>query len=100
MEFSKSHILEAPSNAKCMSKTMWNGLSCLCGEEIITGITSEVRDCSNTEKKIFFVRFAHKSYQTIEEFNQFLKCESATSPQELYLKFANVIRDRPWSLNW
>ena len=37
-------ILKAPSNAKYMSKTIKNELICLCGEEIITGIISQVKE--------------------------------------------------------
>ena len=40
----KRHILKAPSNAKYMSKTIQNELICLCGEEIVTGIISEVKE--------------------------------------------------------
>ena len=102
----KRHILKAPSNAKYMFKTIQNELICLCGEEIVTGIISEVkesrvfsiladdvRDCSNTERMSFVIRFVDKSCQIREEFVQFLECESGTSGQELYLKIVNVIRD-------
>ena len=58
-----------------MSKTIQNELICLCGEEIVTGIISEVkeskvfsilksnevRDCSNTEQILFVIRFVDKS---------------------------------------
>ena len=101
----KRHILKAPSNAKYMSKTMQNELICLCGEEIVTGIISEVkesrvfsiladdvRDCSNTEQMSFAIRFVDKSCQIREELAQFLECESGTFGQELYLKIVNVIR--------
>ena len=103
----KRHILKAPSNAKHMSKTIQNELTCLCGEEIITGIISdvkesrvfsiladEVRICSNIEQMSFVIRFVDKSCQIGEEFFQFLECESGTLGQELYLKIVNVIRDR------
>ena len=99
-------ILKAPSNANYMSKTIQNELICLCGEEIVTGIISEVkesrvfsilandvRDCSNTEQISFVLRFVDKSCQIREEFIQFLECESGTSGQKLYLKIVNVIRD-------
>ena len=105
-EILKKHILKAPSNAKYMSKTIQNELICLCGEEIVTGIISEVkeskvfsiladevRDCSNTEQMSFVIRFVDKSCQIREEFIQFLECESGTSGQELYLKIVNVIRN-------
>ena len=72
----KRHILKAPSNAKYISKTIQNDLICLCGEEIVTGIISEVkesrvfsiladevRDCSNTEQMSFVIRFVDKSCQ-------------------------------------
>ena len=88
-----------------MSKTIQNELICLCGEEIVTGIISEVkesrvfsiladevRDCSNTEQMSFVIRYVDKSCQIREEFIQFLECESGTSGQELYLKIVNVIR--------
>ena len=66
-EILKKHILKAPSNAKYMSKTIQNELICLCGEEIVTDIISEVRElrvfsiladevrdvCSNTEQMSF-----------------------------------------------
>ena len=77
----KRHILKAPSNAKYMSKTIQNELICLCGEEIVTGIISEVkesrvfsilvdevRDCSNTEQMSFVIQFVDKSCQIREEF--------------------------------
>ena len=66
----KRHILKAPNNAKYMSKTIQNVLICLCGEEIVTGIISEVkesrvfsiladevRDCFNTEQMPLVTRF-------------------------------------------
>ena len=102
----KRHILKAPSNAKCMCKTIQNELICLCGEEMVTGIISEVkesrvfsiladevRDCSNTEQMSFVIRFVDKSCEIREESIQFLECESGTSGQELYLKIVNVIGD-------
>ena len=67
-EILKKHILKAPSNAKYMSKTIQNELICLCGEEIVTGVISEVkesrvfstladeeRDYSNTEQMSFVI---------------------------------------------
>ena len=88
-----------------MSKTIQNELICLCGEEIVTGIISEVkesrvfsilpeevRDCSNIEQMSFVTQFVDKSCQIREEFIQFLECESGTSRHELYLKIVNVIR--------
>ena len=42
----KRHILKTPSNAKYMSKTIQNELICLCCEEIVTGIISEVKESS------------------------------------------------------
>ena len=69
-QIKKKHILKAPSNAKYMSKTIQNELICLCGEEIVTGIISEVkearvfstladeeRDYSNTEQMSFVIWF-------------------------------------------
>ena len=89
-----------------MSKTIQNELICLCGEEIVTGIISEVkeskvfsiladevRDCSNTEQMSFVIRFVDKSCQIREEFIQFLECESGTSGQELYFNIVNIIRN-------
>ena len=90
-----------------MYKTIQNELICLCGEEIVTDIISEVKesrafsiladevrdDCSNTEQMSFVMRYVDKSCQIREEFIQFLECESGTSGQELYLKIANVIRN-------
>ena len=90
-----------------MYKTIQNELICLCGEEIVTDIISEVTesrvfsiladevrdDCSNTEQMSFVLRYVDKSCQIREEFIQFLECESGTSGQELYLKIANVIRN-------
>ena len=90
-----------------MSKTIQNELICLCGEEIVTDIISEVTesrvfsiladevrdDCSNTEQMSFVMRYVDKSCQIREEFIQFLECESGTSGQELYLKIVNVIRN-------
>ena len=77
----------------------------MCGEEIDTGIISEVknsnvffvlgdevRDCSNTEMS-FVILFVDKSCQIREEFIQFWECESGTSGQELYLKIVNVMRN-------
>ena len=77
----------------------------MCGEEIVTGIISEVkesrvfsiladevRDCSNTEQISFVIRYFDKSCQIREEFIQFLECESGTSGQESYLKVVNAIR--------
>ena len=102
----KRHILKAPINAKYISRTIQNELICLCGEEIVTGIISkvkesivfsiladEVRDCSNTEQMSFAIRFVDNSCQIREEFMSFLECESGTSGQEHYLKIVNVIRD-------
>ena len=79
---------------------------CLCGEEIVIGIisevkesrvfsnlTDEVREYSNTEQLSFAIRFNDKSCQISEEFIQFLERESGTSGQELYLKIVNVIRN-------
>ena len=43
-EIKKKDILKAPSNAKYMSKTIQNELICLCVEEIVTGIISEVNE--------------------------------------------------------
>ena len=40
----KRHILKAPSNTKYMSQTRQNELICFCGEGIITGIISEVKE--------------------------------------------------------
>ena len=89
-----------------MSKTIQNELICLCREEIITGIISEIKeasvfsiladeakDFSNTEQILFVSRFVDKSRQIREECIQFLECESGTSCQELYLKMVNVIRN-------
>ena len=89
-----------------MSKTIENELICLCGEEIVTDVISEVkesrafsiladevRDCSNTEQISFFIRYVDKSCQIREEYIQFLECESGTSGQELYLKIVNAIRN-------
>ena len=102
----KRHILKAPINAKYISRTIQNELICLCGEEIVTGIISEVkeslvfsiladevRDCSNTEQMSFAIRFVDNSCQIREEFMSFLECESGISVQEHYLKIVNVIRD-------
>ena len=102
----KRHILKAPINAKYISRTIQNELICLCSEEIVTGIISEVkeslvfsiladevRDCSNTEQMSFAIRFVDNSCQIREEFISFLECESGTSGQEHYLKIVNVIRD-------
>ena len=102
----KKYILKAPSNATYMSKTIQYELIYLCGEEIDTGIISEVkesrvfstladevRDCSNTEQMSFVIRFVDKSCQIREEYIQFLEFESGTSGQELYLKIINVIRN-------
>ena len=102
----KRHTLKAPSNAKYTSRIIQNELICLCGEEIITGIISEVkesrvfsiladevRDCSSTEQMLFVIRFVDKSCQIIEEFIRCLECESGTSWQKLYLKIVNAIRD-------
>ena len=89
-----------------MPKIMQNELNCLCGEEIVTGIISEVkewrvffiladevRDCSNTEQISFFIRYIDKSCQIREEFIQSLECKSGTSGQERYLKIVNAIRN-------
>ena len=76
-----------------MSKTIQNELViiCLCGEEIVTDIISEVnksrvfsilfladeaRDCSNSnsEQMSFIKRYVDKSCQIREEFIQFLEC--------------------------
>ena len=89
-----------------MSKTIQIELICLCGEEIVTGIISEVkesrafsiladevRDCSNTEQISFVIRYVNKSCQIREEYIQFLECESGTSGEELYLKIVNAIRN-------
>ena len=105
-EIFKKHILKAPSNAKYMSKTIQNELICFCGEEILTGIISEVtesivffiladevRDCSNTEQTSFVIQYVEKSCQIREEFIKFLECESRTSGPELYLKIVNAIRN-------
>ena len=102
----KIHIIKAPNNAKCMPKTIQNELICLCGEEIVAGIISEVkkltgfsiladkvRDCSNTEQMSFVIRFADKSCQIRKEFIHFSECVSGTSRQELYLKIVHVIRE-------
>ena len=75
-EIFKKHILKAPSNPKYMSRTIQNELICLCGEEIVTGVISEVkelrvfsifadevRDCCNTEQMSFVFRYVHKSCQ-------------------------------------
>ena len=56
-------------------------------------LADEVRDCSNTEQMSIGIRFVDKSCQIREEFIQFLKRESGTSGQELYLKIVNVIRN-------
>ena len=102
----KRHILKVANNAKCMSKTIQNELICLCGEEIVAGIISEVkkltgfsiladkvRDCSNTEQMSFVIRFVDKSCQIRKEFIQFSEYESGTSRQGLYSKIVHVIRD-------
>ena len=102
----KRHIFKGPINAKYISKTIKNELICLCGEEIVTGIISEIKesilfsiladeveDCSNTEQMSFAIRFVDNPCQIREEFISFLECESGTSGQELYLKIVNVIRD-------
>ena len=87
-----------------MSKTIQNELICLCGEEIVTDIISdvkesrfffnfgrdEVRDCSNTEQMSFVMWYVDKSCQIREEFIQFLEWESGASGQEIYLKIDNV----------
>ena len=78
----------------------------MCGEEIVIGIisevkesrvfsnlTDEVREYSNTEQLSFAIRFNDKSCQISEEFIQFLERESGTSGQELYLEIVNVIRN-------
>ena len=78
----------------------------MCGEEIVTGIISEVkesrvfsiladevRDCSNTEQMSFVIRYFDKSCR-IREFIQFLECESGIFGQELHLKIVNAI----WNL--
>ena len=99
-------FLKASSNAKYMSKTIENELTCLCGEDVVTGIISEVkqsrgfsiladkvRDCSNTEQISFVIRYVDKSCQIREEFIQFLECESGTSGHKLYLKIVYAIRN-------
>ena len=69
-----------------MSEAIQNELICLCGEEIVTDIISEVTesrvfsiladevrdDRSNTEQISFVLRYVHKSCQIREEFIQFL----------------------------
>ena len=88
------HILKAPSKAKYMFKTIQNELTCLCGEEIVIGIISEVKesrvfsiladevtDCSNTEQMSFVIRSVDNSCQIREKIIQFLECESGTSGQ-------------------
>ena len=69
-----------------MSKAIQNELICLCGEEIVSDIISEVTesrvfsiladevrdDRSNTEQISFVLRYVHKSCQVREEFIQFL----------------------------
>ena len=105
-EILKRHTSKAPINAKYMSKTISNELICLRGEEIVTGIISEVKEsrvfstladevrhCPNTEQMSLVIRFVDKSCQIREEFIQFLECESGTSGQELCLKIVNVIKD-------
>ena len=81
-----------------MSKAMQNKLAiiCLCGEEIVTDVISEVkesrvfsilfladkvRDCSNsnTEQMSFVIRYVDKCCQIREEFIQFLECHFGTS---------------------
>ena len=72
------------------------------GEEIVTGIISEVKESRvfstladevrHTEQMSFVIRFVDKSCQIREEFIQFLECESGTSGHELYLK-----RHASWS---
>ena len=75
-----------------MPKTIQNELICLCREEIVTGIISEIKeasvfsiladeakDFSNTEQILFVFRFNDKSCQIREECIQFLECESGTS---------------------
>ena len=101
-EILKRHVSKASSNAKYMSKTIWNELICLRGEEIVTGIISEVKESRvfstladevrHTEQMSFVIRFVDKSCQIREEFIQFLECESGTSGHELYLK-----RHASWS---
>ena len=108
----KEHILKAPSKAKYMFKTIQNELICLCGEEIVTGIISEVKesrvfsiladevtDCSNTEQMSFVIRSVDNSCQIREKIIQFLVCESGTSGQELYLKIVNAIRNLGLEIN-
>ena len=69
-----------------MSKTIQNELMGLCGEEIVTGIISEVkesrvfyiladdvRDSSSTGQMSFVIRYVDKSCQIREEFIQFLE---------------------------
>ena len=46
---SKRMILKVTCNAKYISKTIQNELICLCGEEIVTGIISEIK-----ESRVFF----------------------------------------------
>ena len=90
----KEHILKAPSNAKYVFKTIQNELICLCGEEIVSGIISEVKesrvfciladevtDCFNTEQMSFVIRSVDNSCQIREKIIQFLECESGTSGQ-------------------
>ena len=94
-----------------MCKAIQNELICLCGEEIVTGVISEVkesrvfstladeeRDCSNTEHMSIVIWFDDKSCQIRQEFIQFLECESRTCGQELYLKIVNVIK--PGHINY
>ena len=69
-----------------MSKTIEDELICLCGEEIVTGIISNVkeskvfsiladgvRDNSNTEQMSLVIRYVDKSCQIRKEFIQFLE---------------------------
>ena len=87
----KRHIFKGPINAKYISRTIKNELICLCGEEIVTGIISEIKesivfsiladeveDCSNTEQMSFAIRFVDNPCQIREEFISFLECESET----------------------
>ena len=101
----KRIILKVRCNAKYMSKTIQNDLICLCGTEIVTGISEvkdsrvfsiladEVGDSSNTEQMSFVIWFIDKSCQIREGFIKFLEYKSGTFEQEFYLKIFNFIRD-------
>ena len=93
-EILKEHILKAPSNAKYVFKTIQNELICLCCEEIVTGIISEVKESRvfciladevtysfNTEQMSFVIRSVDNSCLIREKIIQFLECESGTSGQ-------------------